>query len=239
MPTGQQIGQGVSILSDLANLGFGIYDRISGSGTSDTAVNDQRFMNDFAWKAALRNEDYQKNYMQYRSADALAAGMHPLAALGVNVGSGPSAAAFTGVDTHRARGYSDMSNLGQNTIRSLMSQATEDDRALARANINRTNAETDLIRSQHAESMKRLMEPAGNPPGAPTGRDPTDPIQKYHYYVDENGNIIRQYSPAYSQAIMSDPLGMWANSFEKSFAGPDNRPFYRKMRKIALPWLPE
>lgn len=210
---------------DLANLGFGIYDRMQGG--SDTAVNDQRFMNDFAWKQALRNEDYQHNYMQYRSRDAQLAGLHPLAALGVNVGSGPSAAAFTGVENFsRNRAFGDMSHLGQNTSRALLSQATADERALSAATINKINSEADFAQASAAEARKRTAS-MGLPPPMPDMAK----SNKYQLVKNAMGRYEWILSPEASQGIMSDPIKMWANSLENAVAGPETYPFWKRVRK--------
>lgn len=217
--------EGVGIFSDLANLGFGIYDRLQ--GPSDTAIGDQRFMNDFAWKQSLRNEDYQRNYMQVRSADAIAAGLHPLAALGVNVGSGPSAAAFTGVqDFSRNRGYSDMSNLGQNTQRAMLAQATSQERSIGEATVKKINAEADYY-----NAMSQDIRSKRNPPGQPPPLPDMNRSNKYQMVKNADGQWEWILSPEASQGIMSDPIEMWAQSLENAFAGPETRPFWRAVRR--------
>lgn len=214
---------------DLANLGFGIYDRIMGDGSSDTARNDTRFMNDFAWKAALRNEDYQRNYMQVRARDAELAGMHPLAALGVNVGSGPSGAAFVGTESFSGnKAFGDMSHLGQNTARALLAQSTADERALNAATINKLNSEADFAQASAKEVRSRVPNTQLPPPMPNMATS-----NKYQLVKNAMGRYEWILSPEASQGIMSDPIKMWATSLENSFAGPDTYPFWRSVGRGA------
>lgn len=227
------------IASDLSNLGFGIWDRLSGG--SDTATNDQRWMNDFAWKQSLRNEEFNRHYtqnqMQIRTADANAAGLHPLAALGINVQSGPSVAAFTGAqDFSRNRGYSDMSNLGQNTQRALMAQATAQERAIGEATIRKLDAETNLLNRTNPNQGQMIGQVGSNPPPMPDMHK----ANKYQLLKRPDGSYEWVLSSEASQAIMSDPIKMWAESLENAFAGPNTRPFWRAVGeagKMGLnPW---
>lgn len=225
-----------AIASDLANLGFGIYDRVAGRD-SGSAGDDARFMNDFAWKQSLRNEDYQKNYLQYRSADAIAAGLHPLAALGVNVGSGPSAAAFSGVTPKSPRAYSDMSNLGQNTLRAQLAQATASDRAIAAATVRKLDSETALNNRTQIPGQSPALDNSQLPPPAPM-----DVSNKYQLVKNAMGRYEWILSPQASQGIMSDPIRMWAESLQNAFAGPETYPLWKNawksLKRIVLPFNP-
>lgn len=154
------IGSGSALAGGLMNNFLG------GGGMSDTQKNDQRFMNDFAWKAALRNEDYMRRYLEIRSNDAHVAGLHPLAALGVNVASGPGAAAFvgSGEGNRRVRDFGFIPEMGQNISRALLAQKTADERMLAQAALEKTQAETDLVRAQADDIRNKVPGGVGNPP---------------------------------------------------------------------------
>lgn len=227
MVSSAAVGTGIAVASDLANLGFGVYDRMQGRD-SGSAGDDARFMNDFAWKQSLRNEEYQKNYLQYRSADAIAAGLHPLAALGVNVGSGPSAAAFSGV-IPKSNPYSDMSNLGQNTSRALLAQATAQERMLAEATVQKLGAETRQANSL-ASYYDRMPNTTGTPPALPE----MDRNQKYQLVWDPMSKKYEYIlSSQASQGIMSDPIKMWSESI-KNFVLPQDSGEIRKF--MFKPW---
>lgn len=215
-------------------------------GQSDTAVNDARFMNDFAWKQALRNEqfnnDWVTNNMQIRSRDAALAGLHPLAALGVNISSGPSSAAFVGQpqSEKKRNAYAlgaDLSDtLGQNISRAMLAQKSAQERALAQATLDKINSETAANNSMARMYDRQNPPSVGTPPSMPT----MDENQKYQLlYNPMSKRYEWALSAQASQAIMSDPVRMWSESFSNAFAGPDTRQFWstvgRSARRLA-PW---
>lgn len=192
-------------------MGSSFLSHFGGGQGSDTALNDQRFMNDFAWKQSLRNEDYMKNYMQYRSQDAEKAGIHPLAALGVNTGSGPSGAAFVGADmSPRSNAYdlgSDLATgMGQNISRAILAQKTQDERDMHTASLARVTAETDLINAQRAESEKRLHSPENPPVKNPYDDSMTSDQPKHIRVLNPDGSISWQWSTPMAMSQIGRPV---------------------------------
>lgn len=199
-----------ALLANVAFTGAQTGMSIFGNQGSDTALNDQRWMNDFAWKKALRDEAFQNNYatnyMQIRAADAEKAGLHPLAALGVNpASSSPTVAAFTGVqDMKRNRDYSGVGQMGQDISRAILAQKTAEERATYQANLERTKAETDFIRAQELEVRKRTGMPSNPPAPDPYGRTTGDisGVPNKHILIrNPNGSYSLQWGPemAFSQ----------------------------------------
>lgn len=207
-------------------------------GDSDTASNDARFMNDFAWKQSLRNEQLQRDQFQFnkdlathgirmRAADAEAAGFHPLVGAGVNpaMGSSNSFGGTSFVGAHSSAPKSSPFSLGfsQSISRAKAATMTEQEKVLAAAELARIQASTAESHARIALAQ-REMSLLGKTPPIPS---------KYQQVTLPSGGFENVYSPDYSQAIMSDPLGMWANSFKKAFGGPDSRPFWGAVKRGA------
>lgn len=230
-----QSGQGIdwSTWGPFAANVFSSIMGYQGSRMSSGQRADQRWMNDFAWKQALRQEefskDYQLNYLQHRARDAEKAGLHPLAALGVNTGSGPTAAAFVGADSNsRPNSYELMSNLGQNVSRAFLAQRSSDERALAQATLGKINAETDYTRAMELEARTRTQNMQLPPPMPQMSQG-----QKYQLVKNAMDRYEWILSPEASQGIMSDPIRMWSNSIENAIAGPETYPFWRSVGRGA------
>lgn len=201
--------------------GFGLLGNVLshfGGGGSDTAMNDQRFMNDFAWKQALRQEEYNnfytQNYMQIRAKDAAAAGLHPLAALGVNVASGPTSAAFSGSGgSGRRNAYdlgSDMAHtMGQNISRAVAAQKTADERILMQAQLEKNAAEIDLVQAQAAETRMRTAAIGSNPPIPDPYSGLTGDVlglpSQHKLYRTPYG-YTAEWSPDFAVSMMSRPV---------------------------------
>lgn len=221
--------------SDLMNLGFGLYDRFGGTD-SGVAGDDARFMNDFAWKQSLRNEDFTQDLARHgikmRVDDAVSAGLHPLVGAGGNPAQGGfSAAAFTPTMGSQQKQFNNPGfSMGQNMSRAAAATMTEQEKAIQAAELGRILADTAESQARTALAQKQLREMAMSP----------SMPNKYQKVMLPDGTSETVYSSDYSQAIMSDPLGMWANSFKKSFGGPDSYKFWgavgRAGRNLMHPW---
>lgn len=149
--------QNAGPLADLANIGFGIADRLSGG--SDTAANDARFMNDFAWKQSLRNEEFQKQLatqgIRMRVADAEAAGIHPLAALGVNPsGGGNFASAFT---QPIPRDKPQWQGLGQDISRAVHAMTTPEEKQYKMLQLEKMKTENEILNTELTERRANIQ----------------------------------------------------------------------------------
>lgn len=221
---GALIGGGFSLLGTGLGLGFG------GGGMSDTQKNDQRFMNDFAWKQALRNEEFQKdlayNGMQIRSRDAQLAGLHPLAALGVNpAGGGSFQSAFqsSGFEGKPRRDFSGVSDMGQNISRAMMAMKTPEERLAQQLQLENLRAEGDLTRAQAAESMARTRNLAGTGPGLPSAYGPNSQSsapgwpERHILIKNPDGSYSLQYSPEMATSMMARPIGSLMEDFKETY----------------------
>lgn len=119
-----------------------------------------------AQKEALQNS------IQWRTADAKAAGIHPLYALGnPGIGISPVNVDFGGPSYGMAEALSDM---GSNIGRGVQAGQTKEERyagLLARLGLERAELENDLLRSQIATQNSQLAPPRPNP-SLPTGLPP-------------------------------------------------------------------
>lgn len=177
-------------------------------------------------------KELAKNGVRWRVEDAVAAGLHPLVGAGINPASASPVTYMPGsVDQRRDIGEG-ISRMGQGIARSQLAKATEDERLLNHAQIEKLKADADMSRAAAAESLARIKN-MGLPP-------PTPVPDKYKAYKLPDGSTEMALSPDYSASIMSDPLSMWATSVKKAFGGPDTLPFWhaisRSGKSLMRPW---
>lgn len=114
---------------------------------------------DQAWK---RQKKVLQNQVQWRVADATAAGLHPLAALGLSPAAGPMAAEVGGVGAA-------LSDMGQNVGRAVSAYMNPQEKAVAATlqtqQILNNDLQNELLKTQIA-SQKATLSQAGNPPGS-------------------------------------------------------------------------
>lgn len=126
----------------------------------------------FGNKAAKDNVKYQKqfakNAIQWKVADAKAAGIHPLAALGANT---HSFAPVQGGD------WSGLAGAGQDLGRAIESRTTQKQRVdsyvreTQKLALERGRLENDVLRADLASRLARVKQP-GNPPAVADGQNP-------------------------------------------------------------------
>lgn len=225
------------------NVGFNFdplqtYDYFFGQHDGGSASDDARFMNDFNWKQSLRNEQFQQDLARHgikmRVDDAVSAGLHPLVGAGINPASGGwSGAAFTPTPQRNPR-MSGMS-MGANISSSVDATSTGEEKVLRALEIHRqmTQLQGDELQLQLLRKQLEQMDKTPPMPSLPTP-------SKFQTFRNSDGSITQGYSSEYSQSIMSDPIGMWAQSLKKSLGGPDTDPFWETFGRSALrlmqPW---
>jgi len=111
---------------------------------------------DQAWK---RQKKVLQNQVQWRVADTVAAGLHPLAALGVNPASGPAPAQVFDSGLGQAA-----DTIGQ-AVSKYQSPETKMATQVALLQLERGKLENDLLRTQIASQRVRLAQQAT--PGLP------------------------------------------------------------------------
>lgn len=141
---------------------------LGGGGTEGLSREDQRWLADFQWKQALRNEDFQhklaESGIRMRVADAEAAGLHPLAALGVQGIQGSFGSSINGSpasrDGHLGRGLSEM---GQDISRAAMSMATQEEKAFKALQLENMKIQNEILKTDLTERRNRLTAPGTGP----------------------------------------------------------------------------
>lgn len=194
-----------------------------GSGSSGLNREDQRVMADFSMRQSLRQEEDAKRAIQIRVADAEKAGIHPLAALGINAGTGPVAGVFSGSPSSPGRTLGDrVAEMGQGLGRAATVAMSQDMRDMNLAQLEKVKAEADYARALAIESVKRTSQIGANPAMPST-------VQQFRA---PDGSIVEGYSDEYARSLMSRPLSTW--SADMSRMGSD---MYRHMSDTINPFL--
>lgn len=138
---------------------------------------DQYFAEKAGDKAWKRQKKVLQNQVQWRVADAVKAGLHPLAALGVNPASGPIA------DSVGSLG-SAVASMGANIGRAAEAFLTPADKIAAKSallSLEQQQANIDLTKSQIAGAQKALLTQGSTPGIASNISDPfTDKKMRIH-----------------------------------------------------------
>lgn len=153
------------ILGALAGIGGTIADALFGASQARQNIQLQK---DFAQKG-----------IQWRVADAKAAGIHPLYALGANTTS------FSPVPVG-----SNFGQAGQDIGRAVEAAGTPQTRAVGQLALERASLENDLLRAQIASERARLVGQVGPP--VPDPRYPPDLFNP-------------PVSPSHDQAVLMTP----------------------------------
>lgn len=148
MAIGQAIAQAVG----------GIAGAVGGYFSDKANRQEARRQDKLNWQ---RQQEVLKNQVQWRVADTIAAGLHPLAALGVNPADAPAGVAVGG------SGW--QSQLGADLGRAVESAVSTEDKTavqMAQLGLERTRLENELVKTQIASQRMRNIQQAT--PGVPT-----------------------------------------------------------------------
>lgn len=156
--------------------------------------------------------------LQDRVADATAAGIHPLYAIGGNVNAG-GISMPTG-DQSDGNRFADM---GQNIERAVTAHATKEERALMRKSslldLERKELENEVLRNQAAGSKIALLNQAGQPPA--NQRVSLNPSDQEMSRSDDPATIAAQ-NPATQEITTRDGSKMVAPSSAAKNATEDD-----------------
>lgn len=207
-------------------------------------------------------KEFAQNSLRWKVADAQAAGLHPLAALGASGYSASPSHITAGPDEsmgNMAR------SLGQNLSRAAQATMTAPEREMNRLNLEKASLENELLRTQ----INNLKKPP-NPPmpayspdfgfgGLQTGDIPSGynsssrggsvhpekRSQTYGYYPDisfaHTPRGLAPYIPTnLSESYESDPVGAamwrWRNSILPNFGDTDTKPPLSDLPKGFSDW---
>lgn len=212
--------EGIGTAANVAGTIGGFF---GGSGSEGLSREDQRFLAHHSLQQSLRNEQWSKKMaedaVQIRVSDAKRAGIHPLAALGINPATGPATTVFPmgqqmSDDSSKWRGLSDM---GQNLQRAAMATASPAQRQAEALALKNQQLQNDLLETQVANARVELMKHA-QVPAAPS----TSQLMRAG-----DGSLVRVPSDAFSAANAGNILGnagWWLENKALPFTGIKNQP---------------
>jgi hypothetical protein len=139
--------------------GLGLAAGIGGALLNKRSADKQHqfLTNQYHGNIALQKE-FAKNAVQWKVEDAKKAGIHPLAALGANVGYGSPA-------TVGAAPVADMSNMGQDISRAIAATATNVERKMLDITLDNAKIDNEMKRLELQSARRRLAGQVG--PGIP------------------------------------------------------------------------
>lgn len=201
-------------------------------GMTGGQINDQRFMNDFAWKQSLRQEEFQRDLathgIRMRVADAEAAGLHPLVGAGINpAGGSPVSVNFGGVGggggpNRWERAASVVGQMGQDIGRSITATASADEKAMQALQMERAKSETSRSFAEAAIANRQLQEML----------KPPMPQAAYKQYVMPDGTLVWAPTPEYAEGLKVDPVRMWDQSIFRRRTGGTGEGRFSRFRKF-------
>lgn len=158
-----------SFMLPLIAAGLGVAGSIAGSiidGDERKSANESN--------QALQRE-FAQNGIRWKVADAKAAGVHPLYALGAQTHmASPS---FVGSDVGR-----DVARMGQDISRAVSATQSEEERTLSRLTLERAGLENELLRSRIARENSAQVGP-----GVPIGHVIPQPLKPT--FTDSNPGV--------------------------------------------------
>lgn len=172
---------------------------LGAGGDPNAGLNQQQY--DLAMKNIALQKEFAQNGIQWRVADAAAAGLSPLAALGASEPSfSPVSAQVFPADTApRNIGLQTLANMGQDLLRSKLNASSGADRQLETINLRKAADEADIVHSQAALTRLRLQ------------REQTAPINPAvpdtQTFMNRDGSTYQMPSDAYSQVSRGTLFG--------------------------------
>lgn len=198
-------------LNTAAQVAGSVGSMLSG-GNQGLSREDQRFMADKSWKMADRQQDWLENQIYNRSKDAVRAGIHPLAAIGVMPSSGGSPVSVPGGMEGPGIGER-LEKMGQNVSRAIQAQQNLPARALLEQQLSNEKAQGDFIRAQTAESLaraKNLSLPPAMPSGDRFGFSHSGDVMgvgpRNVLIRNPDGSINMEDSPQYGSTLYHRPI---------------------------------
>jgi hypothetical protein len=148
-----------------AGLGLGfVGDLLQGDKNRQATARANAANLKFAQAQDEQQREFAQNGIRWKTADAIAAGLHPLAALGTNGASyNPNSISIMPEIDDRAGAYSRM---GQNLARSYQATATQDERLQNQLRLENMRLQNELLKSQ----ITSINNPH-NPPMPTSGSD--------------------------------------------------------------------
>ena len=176
------------------------------------------------------NRTVLMNQIQWKVQDAIKAGIHPLAALGVSSASGPSGGWAVGDSSSGPDWGTIAGDLGQNVSRAITAHGSQEDRmmqqALQKQTLEKGDLENELLRSNIALNRAQLPPAFGGPARVIDGQGGIQIIPKEivsrngqsekgisasNQYIqwNDDGDLVRVPSSAWADAGLDDGPAAW------------------------------
>jgi hypothetical protein len=194
-------------------------------------------------------KEFAQNGLQWKAADARAAGMHPLAALGSSGSAfSPSFQSGPAPNFDVSGLFDDMDSMtpdGQDTSRAQRATLSDHDRAMQAATLRNQELQNALIEGQLAEQWGKVMGQPSNPPGpgpvaaipvnktgqVPAGIVKLEPSKSESMRPGATG-LAAGRSPAFRDQVLSDKttLPLLSSEMGEIMEG------YGEFNKLWMPW---
>lgn len=192
----------VGALANAAQVGLSAYGAAKGGGgTAGLSKDDARFVADFEMKQSLRNEQFQNDLakmgIRMKVADAEAAGLHPLAALGVNTASNSFGGPISVMPETKGPGLgSRLQGLGQDISRAAMTMATPEEKAFKQLQLQKMKTENEILNMELLQKQRAMLSPG-------TGAGPT--IETAGYTIPgQTGPMMSRVKAVPNQLTLSE-----------------------------------
>lgn len=156
-----------------------------------------------------RQKEFAQNSVQWRVADAIAAGIHPLAALGMQ----PMSYAAQSVGNDAGLDFGTLEGMGQDITRAAMANSSSEDKALYSLGLERAGLENELLRARIMSEKARLNQ-------SPVARGPfgmlMEPSQKGDSLSSGGTELLR----AKNGSVWLIPPGADAGVWEEILGDP-------------------
>lgn len=215
----------MDLLGAITSVGSGLLNFIGGQSAQDKAIEAQRATNAENWDHSLF---MAKNSIQMRKADAEAAGIHPLYAMGAPTMSfAPAQVGAAGVASNRMAPIAGaMRDLGQDLGRSAAANVAPESKVAAvvqgqQVVSNKLDLETKELQNQLLKARIANLTQPGTPPGAfPVPENPK-PEQRpplmaggYRWKTNPNTSPMKAWEDQYGDegpVASTLPLAILAN----------------------------
>lgn len=158
----------------VASAATNLASSLLGKGQEGLSETDQKYVAHFQMQQAMRNEEFQNKLathgIRMKVADAEAAGLHPLAALGATTPTGGFGGSFQiNPRAPSNRTANALSGLGQDISRAAMATQTRDEREMAALAKTRANLENSILQQQLISATANNNRSVG--PALPSNSD--------------------------------------------------------------------
>lgn len=193
----------------------------------DPNADYNRMQIELARENMAMQKEFAQHGLRWRVDDAVAAGLHPLAALGASGSSFSNVSMPLFEKDTSARDWSRdvVGRMGQDILRSRLAAATHEEKMAAAADIRARNANASLMEEQAADLRQLRLERESKLSLMPN---------MYTSYVDDQGRVHRILTPEAAMGIQADSFGPMKQGFQnlgRDIFGRQSAPFWGAFKR--------